>query len=90
MLIYDQKVAETAMAKASEGINFPSMNNIDSEFPGVKAQQRLETLRWFVRPPEGLLVFTVLALNTELGKIRVGRGRTVLVCRDSYPLVAFQ
>jgi len=28
--------SRTAMAKPSEGINFPSMNNIDSELPGVK------------------------------------------------------
>jgi hypothetical protein len=26
----------TTMAKPSEGINFPSMNNIDSELPGVR------------------------------------------------------
>jgi len=35
-------------AKTSEDLYSPSMNNIDSEFPGLGG-----CLRRFVRPPEG-------------------------------------
>jgi len=41
---------ETTVAKPSEGINFPSMNNIDSELPGDELSSRE-----LVKPIDGLL-----------------------------------
>lgn len=47
----------TTVAKASEGLNIPSMNHIDSELPGLTSEESEieESHRWLIRPPDGSL-----------------------------------
>jgi hypothetical protein len=62
------------MAKPSEGINFPSMNNIDSELPGVK----LPKSSW--RPFDGLLDHLKgVLIDSSLASFEVGRAFPVLI-----------